>query len=67
LEDNFNVCIIGMGYVGLTLAVVLAERGYKVAGIEINNSLLLNLQKGIPHFHEEGLAIRLKNQLKLKI
>ena len=29
-----NVCIIGLGYVGLTLAVSMAEVGFKVWGVE---------------------------------
>ena len=31
-----NVAVYGMGYIGLTLAVVLANTGFKVTGIEKN-------------------------------
>ena len=31
-----NIAIIGMGYVGLTLSVVLAESGFNVVGVEKN-------------------------------
>jgi UDP-N-acetyl-D-mannosaminuronic acid dehydrogenase len=59
MKDN-NVCIMGMGYVGLTLAVVMAEKGFNVAGVEINVATLTKLQNKKPHFFEQGLEIRLK-------
>ena len=31
-----NICIFGLGYVGLTLAVALAVKKIKVVGIENN-------------------------------
>ena len=30
-----SICIIGLGYVGLTLAVTMAQIGFKVNGVEI--------------------------------
>lgn len=50
-----NVCVNGLGYVGLTLAVTLAEEGFKVFGVDKNKEILKNIRKGIPHFHEKGL------------
>jgi nucleotide sugar dehydrogenase len=62
-QVNRNVCIVGMGYVGLTLAVVMAERGFQVTGLEINPDILGRLRSGRPHFHEVGLPLRLRNVL----
>ncbi len=59
-----RVCVLGMGYVGLTLAVVMAERGFKVYGAEINKKTLAKISEGSPHFFELGLEIRLKRALK---
>lgn len=59
-----RVCILGMGYVGLTLAVVMAERGFRVHGAEINRSTLAGIRAGRPHFFEQGLEVRLKRALK---
>lgn len=50
-----NICVIGLGYVGLTLAVTFAEKGYRVYGIEKNEEILNQLKQGKPHFHEVGL------------
>ena len=34
MNSGNNVCIVGCGYVGLTLGVVLADHGLKVFGVE---------------------------------
>ena len=44
-----------MGYVGLTLAGVLANRGHKVTGIDSNESLIKRLNKNEIDIHEPGL------------
>jgi UDP-N-acetyl-D-mannosaminuronic acid dehydrogenase len=51
-----NVCIIGLGYVGLTLAATMANIGFHVHGIEIRDHVVEQLRAGQPHFHEPGLA-----------
>ncbi|MFH1850452.1 MAG: nucleotide sugar dehydrogenase [archaeon] len=58
-----KICIVGMGYVGLTLSVVLAEKGYKVHGMEINKDVAAQLNRGKPHFHENRLDVLLKKHL----
>lgn len=50
-----EVCIIGLGYVGLTLAVSLADVGFRVVGVDKNKSVIQSLQRGNAHFHEVGL------------
>jgi UDP-N-acetyl-D-mannosaminuronate dehydrogenase len=42
----FKVSVIGQGYVGFPLAVAIASIGYKVIGIDINVSLVAQLNKG---------------------
>jgi UDP-N-acetyl-D-mannosaminuronic acid dehydrogenase len=59
-----NICILGLGYVGLTLAVVMAEVGFRVRGMEIREDVVDTLAKGEPHFFEPGLAGRLKRVIK---
>lgn len=58
-EDN-QVCVLGLGYVGLTLAVVMADIGFKVLGVEIRDEVLTLLDKGKAHFQEPGLQQRLR-------
>ena len=64
-----RVAIYGMGYVGLTLAVALANKGHTVEGIDVDCGLLKKLNAGVPHIHEAGLADALRlslNNGKLK-
>lgn len=51
-----TVAVIGLGYVGLTLALTLNEFGIRVIGIDTNEEVLSKLRTGIPHFFERGLA-----------
>jgi UDP-N-acetyl-D-mannosaminuronic acid dehydrogenase len=51
-----DICIIGLGFVGLTLACAMARHGFNVSGIEKNEKLLKMLECGAPHFFEPGLA-----------
>lgn len=64
-QENKKVCIVGMGYVGLTLAVVMAECGFDVVGVEIDPDKLEQLKRGEAHFFELGLQSRLTRQHKL--
>ncbi len=50
-----SVCMIGMGYVGLTLAVAMAEVGYRVHGVEINQDTVDTIRSGRAPFKETGL------------
>lgn len=67
IKENFrdhSVCIIGLGYVGLTLATVMAGSGFHVTGIEIRPDVLELLRAGKPHFFEPGLDGRLKKAIQ---
>ncbi len=58
-----NIAIVGLGFVGLTLAVVSAKKGYKVHGIEINNKVIESLNAGKADFHEEGINESIRSVL----
>jgi nucleotide sugar dehydrogenase len=62
-EDR-DVAVIGLGYVGLTLAVALADVGFRVWGIERSNAILECLAGERTHFAERGLDAKLARQLK---
>lgn len=59
VEDR-RVAVIGLGYVGLTLAVTLADVGFDVLGIEKRDDVVAGLRHGIPQFHERGLKEQLR-------
>lgn len=58
-----RVGIIGLGYVGLTLAVVAATNGVDVYGVEVNRHIKDCLKKGRAHFYEEGLDNLIKRNM----
>jgi UDP-N-acetyl-D-mannosaminuronic acid dehydrogenase len=63
---NYDVGIVGLGYVGLTLATVLAEAGYSVIGVEKRADLVEMTNQGIPHFTETGLPDALSGVTRFK-
>ena len=46
LDENFKICILGVGFVGLTLAIALAKRNISVIGLDINVELIQSLNNG---------------------
>lgn len=63
LPQNFTdrrVTVIGLGYVGLTLAVAMADSGFEVMGIEVRQDVLDLLAQGEPHFFEPRLKDKLQ-------
>ncbi len=63
---NNNVVIMGLGYVGLTLAVTMAECGFNVFGYEQNEKIREKLKKNKAHFFEPNLQSKLAKQIRLK-
>jgi UDP-N-acetyl-D-mannosaminuronic acid dehydrogenase len=59
-----EVVVIGLGYVGLTLAAHLARSGFKVQGVEVRESILTELGKGKAFFLEEDLDPLLKTVIE---
>lgn len=65
--DSFRdreICVMGLGYVGLTLGVVMADVGFRVHGVEIRPDVVKGLAQGKAHFHEPGLDGRLSRVTK---
>ncbi|MFD8498031.1 nucleotide sugar dehydrogenase [Amycolatopsis sp. NPDC059657] len=50
-----KIGIIGMGYVGLTLAAAMAKRGYEVHGVDTQPDVVDSLNRGKPHIFEPGV------------
>jgi len=59
-----KISVIGMGFVGLTLATFLASRGIDVTGIEIDKSKANMIRQAKPPFYEPNLEKLLKKTLK---
>jgi UDP-N-acetyl-D-mannosaminuronic acid dehydrogenase len=63
-NSHYDVGVVGLGYVGLTLATVLAEAGNKVIGVEKRSEVVDQTNAGIPHFSETGLQEALSRVVK---
>jgi UDP-N-acetyl-D-mannosaminuronic acid dehydrogenase len=50
-----TVGVVGLGYVGLTLAVTLARKGFTVHGVDTSPAVLEALGRGRPHLFEPGV------------
>lgn len=46
-DKTANIGIIGMGYVGLPLALLFADKGFKVTGFDIDKTRVKTLNQGI--------------------
>lgn len=50
-----SVCVLGLGYIGLPTASILATHGFKVIGVDVNERVLAKVWQGEPHVKEPGL------------
>ncbi|HUG38120.1 MAG TPA: nucleotide sugar dehydrogenase [Candidatus Limnocylindrales bacterium] len=50
-----RVGVVGMGYVGLTLAVTLAQKGFTVHGVDAAPAVVAALRAGRAHIFEPGV------------
>lgn len=51
-----SVCVVGLGYIGLPTASLLASNGFSVLGVDINERVVETLRKGKILIHEPGLG-----------
>ncbi len=62
---KFNqICILGLGYIGLPTASVFATHGLKVVGVDTNPAIIETLQAGRIHIHEPGLGEAVETAVK---
>ena len=50
-----TVCVIGLGYIGLPTAALLAGKGYRVIGVDINPKAVETINQGKIHIVEPDL------------
>lgn len=50
-----RVCVIGLGYIGLPTASILATNGFHVLGVDIDPAVVATVNRGDIHIEEPGL------------
>jgi UDP-N-acetyl-D-mannosaminuronic acid dehydrogenase len=50
-----KVCVLGLGYIGLPTAGILATNGYEVLGIDVSQEVVDTVNEGNIHIEEPGL------------
>ena len=55
-----KICVFGLGYVGQTLSIVLAEAGFHVLGIEKNKQIVNKLKKYETNIYEPEINKKIK-------
>jgi len=54
-----KVCVVGLGYIGLPTAAMLAARGHEVLGCDIDATVVRAVNAAQPHFREPDLDMLL--------
>ena len=58
-----TVCILGMGYIGLPTAGILATRGFSVLGVDVNPKVVKTINEGKIHITEPDLDLFLEEAI----
>ncbi|PZM80033.1 nucleotide sugar dehydrogenase, partial [Candidatus Gracilibacteria bacterium] len=52
--ENIKICVVGLGYVGLPLAIAFAEKDFSVIGFDLNQEKIKKYLEGIDPTNEVG-------------
>jgi UDP-N-acetyl-D-mannosaminuronic acid dehydrogenase len=56
-----HVCVVGLGYIGLPTAAILAGRGYTVTGVDVRPEVVETVNAGRIHIHEPDLDVLVRS------
>jgi len=55
-----KICVLGLGYIGLPTASLLATKGYEVHGVDVNENAIQMINEGKVHIYEPDLDVMVK-------
>lgn len=61
MSDWKKISVIGLGYIGLPTAAVIAKQGVKVIGVDVNRHAVSTINQGQIHIVEPGLEAIVKS------
>jgi len=56
-----KICVVGLGYIGLPTASLLATKGFDVHGVDVNADVVQTINDGRIHIVEPGLDILVRS------
>ncbi|HEY6012287.1 MAG TPA: UDP-N-acetyl-D-mannosamine dehydrogenase [Nitrospirota bacterium] len=56
-----KICVLGLGYIGLPTASIMATKGFSVLGVDVNPRVVETIKKGNIHIVEPDLDILVKS------
>mgnify|MGYP001366686918 CR=1 FL=1 len=62
-----SCCVVGLGYIGLPTAAVIAKSNISISGYDINKTRVELINKGLIDFKEPGLENLLKELMSRKL
>jgi len=65
-KKEARICVVGLGYVGLPLACVLAKNGFRVIGADIRKEIVEKVNAGKSPISENGIEEVLSEAVKTK-
>ena len=63
-EKDANICVVGLGYVGLPTAIFFAEKGFNTIGVDLEEKKIAKINRGISPIDELNLESRLFKVVK---
>ncbi|MES9665966.1 nucleotide sugar dehydrogenase [Bacillus nitratireducens] len=61
---NKNLCVVGLGYIGLPTSAMFAKAGYHVTGVDVNPFAIEMINQGKIHIEEVGLGELVKEMVE---
>ncbi len=61
VPSTTKVCVMGLGYIGLPTASILANKGYQVHGVDVRPDVVETINQGRIHIEEPDLDILVRS------
>jgi UDP-N-acetyl-D-mannosaminuronic acid dehydrogenase len=59
--SQMTVCVMGLGYIGLPTASILAMKGYHVLGVDVRDDVVETINRGQIHIEEPDLDLLVRS------
>lgn len=64
MVNKLRICIVGLGYIGLPTAALLANKGFQVHGVDVNEHVIDTINRGEIHIVEPELDKFVRSAVK---